>query len=104
MAVKQRNIASSPVNSSARLVGTVGGAVTFVLIHAVRHLEKEALSNPARSGRIEEEAWGRGLAEHKPDDFQMRANLFLLKPDSDRRTIERHSISNHNSVKDVMLE
>ena len=55
-------IASSPVNSSARLVGTVGGAVTFALIHAsfaVRHLEKEALSNQARSGR-KEDACGRG--------------------------------------------
>ena len=48
-------LASSPVNSSARSVGTVGGSVTFV-----RHLEKEALSNPARSGRTEEDAWGRG--------------------------------------------
>ena len=27
-------IASSPIHSSALLVGTVGGAVTFVLIHA----------------------------------------------------------------------
>ena len=36
----KRFLASSPVNSSARLVGTVSGAVTFVLIH-VRHLEKE---------------------------------------------------------------
>ena len=55
-------IASSPVNSSACLVGTVGGAVTFVWIasFAVRHLEKEALSNQARSDRIEEGAWGRG--------------------------------------------
>ena len=31
---KVRLLASSPVNSSARLVGTVGGAFTFVLIHA----------------------------------------------------------------------
>ena len=46
-------LASSPVNSSAPLLGTVGGAVTF------RHLEKEALSNQARSGRIEKDAWGR---------------------------------------------
>ena len=53
-------IASSPVNSSARLVGTVGGAVTFVLNFAVRHLENEALSNQARNGRIVEDAWGRG--------------------------------------------
>ena len=53
-----RVLASSPVNSSARLVGTVGGAVTF----AVRHLEKEALSNQTRSGRIEEGAWRRGQA------------------------------------------
>ena len=55
-------MASSPVNSSVPLVGIVDGAVTFVLIHAkgasfaVRHLEKEALSNQARSGRIEEDA------------------------------------------------
>ena len=36
----KRFLASSPVISSARLVGTVSGAVTFVLIQ-VRHLEKE---------------------------------------------------------------
>ena len=63
-------VASSPLKSSARLDGTVGGAVTSVLIHAeasfaVRHLEKEALSNPARSGRIDEDAWERGYTGRK---------------------------------------
>ena len=41
------SLASSPVHSSARLLGTVGGAVTF----AVRHLEKEAL--PSRYSQLQ---------------------------------------------------
>ena len=53
-------LVASSQSSSARLVCTVGGAVTFVLCFAVRHLENEALSNQAQNGRIEEDAWGRG--------------------------------------------
>ena len=47
--------------STLRLVWSARSAAWLPLSRfAVRHLEKEALSNQARSGRIEEDAWGRG--------------------------------------------
>ena len=57
------------VNLGTQTKHWISGTRTFEVTHgilgrtffAVRHLDKEALSNQARSGPIEEDAWGTRL-------------------------------------------